>query len=399
MRYVETLEGRTRLIVPEASLGAEAPPTSPVFFNPAAALNRDVSVAVAAATGGRTFCDALAGVGSRGVRVANEVNEVEAATLVDFNREAIGLARRAARLNRVLGRCRFVAGESGSFLLSRFGSREKFDGVDVDPFGSPIRHVQAAVSAVSRGGVVSFTATDTAALCGVYPAAARRRYGAEPLNNHFHHETGVRILMNAVSRVAARLEVGVMPVLAHSSRHYIRVFVRVEPGASRADAALGKEGYVAWCRACGHVSEAGEPKSQCQNCGKWLKHAGPLWLGNLTDEGLLRAASVAADRRGLLEASALLRELDGVDSFPPWAFSLEGISSTLKVPTVPRDLVVAFLEEKGYVCGHQPFEKTGIKTDAPYGDVLEAAREAGRTSQAGVLKAAEAGSLALGRSQ
>jgi len=90
VRLVEHVEGRTRLIVPAVSLEADPPPTSPVFFNPAASLNRDVSVCVTSAAGGSSFCDSMAGVGARGIRVANEVGVIERVTLVDFDREASG---------------------------------------------------------------------------------------------------------------------------------------------------------------------------------------------------------------------------------------------------------------------------------------------------------------------
>ena len=63
-----TREGSTDLYVPAESLRAKEPKTFPAFFNPAARVNRDVSVAVAKATRPATFLDALAGVGARGVR-------------------------------------------------------------------------------------------------------------------------------------------------------------------------------------------------------------------------------------------------------------------------------------------------------------------------------------------
>ena len=50
-----TREGSTDLFVPEESLRAKEPKTFPAFFNPAARVNRDVSVAIAKATRPRTF--------------------------------------------------------------------------------------------------------------------------------------------------------------------------------------------------------------------------------------------------------------------------------------------------------------------------------------------------------
>ena len=178
MKFVEHLEGATKLMVPSYSLTQDPPPTSPVFYNPAAALNRDVSVAITAATDGSTYCDSMSGVGARGVRIANEVGRIDRVTMVDFNAAALDAARESAALNSVASKCEFSDSETTSYLLSRFGSDEKFDYVDVDPFGSPVRQLQGAVTSASDGGIVSITATDTAVLCGVYPRVSLRRYGA-----------------------------------------------------------------------------------------------------------------------------------------------------------------------------------------------------------------------------
>ncbi|MDQ3718188.1 MAG: tRNA (guanine-N1)-methyltransferase, partial [Thermoproteota archaeon] len=42
--FVKTVEGKTTLVVPKSSLTAKVPSKTPVFFNPAAKLNRDFSV-------------------------------------------------------------------------------------------------------------------------------------------------------------------------------------------------------------------------------------------------------------------------------------------------------------------------------------------------------------------
>ena len=378
MRLVETREGRTRLLVPRESLEAEAPPTSPVFFNPAAATNRDVSVAVTRAVGGETFCDSLAGLGARGVRMAVEASRSIEVTLVDFNAEAVKLARRNAEANGVKGRCAFLSEEARTFLHSRYGKGEKFDFVDVDPFGTPAPFLQAAVSAAADGGVVSVTATDTAALCGVYPAVSVRRYSAVSMNNSFHHETGARILLNAVRREAAILDRGVVPVAAHSTRHYIRVFARVENGAARADASRRNEGFVSVCTKCHDAASSGSAPKLCEKCGGKLRWAGPLWAGPLTDGTVLRRASEFAKREGLAEAHKILAGLRGVDSFPPWGYSIDEVCSRLKIATVQEARVKESLAGAGFRSGRQPFEKTGLKSTAPYGAVLDAVRQSAR---------------------
>jgi tRNA (guanine26-N2/guanine27-N2)-dimethyltransferase len=374
VELVEHIEGKTRLIVPSVSLTADPPPISPVFFNPAASLNRDISVAVTAATGGLTFCDSMAGVGARGLRIANEVERIRHVTLVDFNRLALKIGQRAATINGVGRKCEFAESETSAYLFSRHGSEKRFDYVDVDPFGTPVGQLQGALCATSDGGVTSVTATDTAVLCGVYPKVAKRRYGAVPLNNHFNHETAIRLLAGAVARLAASLDIGAEPVLAHSTRHYVRLFVRVHAGASSADSAIAKLGHVSWCPACGHTRSTPERQIVCGRCGGRVRDAGPLWVGGVTQQPLIQAARKAATRLDLRAAAEVLGGMTGVDNFPPWSFSIERICSSLGIATVPESQVHRNLEGKGYATMRTPFERTGTKTDAEFAEVADAVK-------------------------
>lgn len=374
MELVEHREGATRLLVPSVSLTRDPPPTSPVFFNPAASLNRDISVAITAATDGASFCDSMSGVGARGLRIANEVDRTEKVVLVDFNSDALKVAKEAAALNG-LGKCEFAHSETSSYLHSRYGGDDRFDYVDVDPFGTPVRQLQAALASASDGGIVSVTATDTAVLCGVYPRVSERRYGAVSLKNHCGHETGIRVLAGAVARQGAQLDIGVEPVFAHSTRHYLRLFVRTAPGASKADDTLEHLGFILACPGCGHAAVVDSELKTCPACGKRARLAGPLWVHALTDQTLVTKASAAAEKKGLHSAAKLLSAQLGLNDYPPWSFSIEGASSSLKVPTVPESKVREVLMVNGWKAMRTPFEKTGIKTDAPYAEFLIAAEK------------------------
>ncbi|MDG7011015.1 MAG: hypothetical protein JRN57_02725 [Nitrososphaerota archaeon] len=365
-------EGRTLLLVPKASVTMVPPPTSPVFFNPAASLNRDVTVAMTAASGGKTLCDSMAGVGARGVRVANEVEGISEVTMVDFNAEALRLARRSASLNRVNDRCTYANAETSSHLYSRYGRGQRYDCVDVDPFGSPVRQMQAALSATADGGILSLTATDTAVLCGVHQATCARRYGSTPLNNHFHHETGIRILLAALARNGAAMDIGIEPLAAHSTRHYLRIYARVRPGASRAEATLRGLGRLSWCPHCGDVQGPRSPTSACRVCGRKTKPAGQLWVGDVVEESLVTAAKKEALARGLTQAADVLGSLEGVNGFPPWSFDIDRVCSELRVPTASELAVYRSLTRAGHRVMRTPFEKTGMKTDATYAEVAKA---------------------------
>jgi tRNA (guanine26-N2/guanine27-N2)-dimethyltransferase len=373
-----TKEGRTDLYVPRRSLVAKAPATHPVFFNPAAKTNRDVSVAVAAATRPRTYLDALAGIGARGVRVANESGQEVQVTLVDFNVASLAVARRNVKRNGVGERCTVVHSEANRFLVSRFEKREKFDSIDVDPFGTPAPFAQAATVAAADGCVVSMTATDAAVLCGVYPDVSRRRYGASAVRSDFVHETGLRILLGFAARMGGVNDIGVEPVAAHSTLHYLRVFFRVRRGAARADESARSLGYVTQCNECGARSSGALGLERCPACAKRVRSAGPLWTGRMVDEEVVAMAAKRSETEGWKEAAEALGSLRGLDRYPPYSYSPERVCSRLRIPSVPTRGALEALASLGFAASKSPFEQMGIKTDAAYADFVSALQAASR---------------------
>ena len=375
-------EGNTELYVPKGSAAGGVPENYPVFFNPAARTNRDISVSVATATRPGTFLDALAGTGARGVRVANECgksSEREGAngkqvTLVDFNRNSLLVARRNVKKNALEERCDVVHSEANRYLCSRFERGEKFDAIDVDPFGSPASYLQAALMASSDGGLVSFTATDAAVLCGVYPSVSVRRYGALSVRNEFVHETGIRILLGFAARMGGINDIGVEPVLAHSTLHYFRAYVRVRKGAALADRSVQSMGYVSQCNGCFERSAGAMPLSRCVACGTRVRSAGPLWVGRIVDERVAPIASSICSKEGWRDAAATLDGLNGIDGLPPFSYSLERACSRERVPSVSVERVIDALCAMGFAAARQPFEPDGVKTDASYRQFAEAVR-------------------------
>jgi tRNA (guanine26-N2/guanine27-N2)-dimethyltransferase len=377
-RLAVTREGSTDLYVPAESLGAKEPKTYPAFFNPAARVNRDVSVAVARATGPATFLDALAGTGARGVRVANEASESVAVTLVEFNEASAAIARKNAKRNHVEERCRVVREESNAYLHSRFGRLERFDAVDVDPFGTPAPYVQGALSATSDGGIVSITATDAATLCGVYPSVAYRRYGAHVPKSEFAHEAAVRVLTGFCARVGGVVDAGIEPVAAHTTLHYLRVYLRVVRGAAKSDRCLKEVGYVLTCGACHENSVSAGCASSCPRCGSKAKPIGPMWTGGLVDGEVIGKAAKHCSRLGWRGAVGALEALEGCDGFPPFGYSMEEITSREKLSSVRFQKILDSLRASGRAAMRQPFGSSGLKTTASYQEVLAAVRESAR---------------------
>lgn len=369
-------EGLTELYVPSASLVGRDPATHPVFFNPAAKTNRDISVAVAAATSPGTYLDVLAGTGARGIRVANESSGGSSVTLADFNTVSLAVARKNVRSNGLQGRCTVVHAEANRYLASRFERQEKFDAIDLDPFGTPAPFVSALMTAAADGCVVSMTATDAAVLCGVYPEVSFRRYGALAVRSDFVHETGLRILLGFAARMGGVNDLGIEPMAAHSTLHYLRVIFRVRRGAAGADRSVRNLGFVTQCNGCGSRSSGKVPLLRCPRCGARVRSAGPLWAGGLVDERVLAGALGFCEKQGWKDASETLSPLQGIDRYPPFGYSPERACSRLKMRSVSTRRAIDALTGAGFVAARQPFEEIGIKTDADYDEFVVALRAA-----------------------
>jgi tRNA (guanine26-N2/guanine27-N2)-dimethyltransferase len=375
--FVETVEGRTRLLVPELSLTAKVPPKAPAFFNPAAKQSRDLSIlayrAFAPRLKEKTLADGFTGIGARALRVAVEVPEIGQVFANDANPTAIEAARESAELNGVSGKCRFSINEVCKFLMKGDDSEERFGIVDLDPFGTPARHVDCVLRAALDGGLVSITATDTAVLCGVYPEVCLRRYYGRPLNNSYGNETALRLLTSLIALTASRLELAVKPVFSHATMHYLRVYAQVSVSSSEANDVYASIGHVMHCFNCGHRFSTAEydGDAKCELCQKKLRIGGQLWTGPLHDkEFVAKMAKEGADEKNKKVLDAALDEIDGV----PYYFKADEISSKLRTNPHSIAKIIEKLRAAGYRASRTPFNPGAFKTDARLDRIIDVLR-------------------------
>ncbi len=371
--FVRTVEGRTILMVPKYSLNAKVPSKMPAFFNPAAKLNRDLSIlaysAFAASSGKRmTFADSLAGIGARALRVAVEVPEVEQVYCNDINCVAIEAAKEAARLNSVTGRCHFSIDEVCKFLLSGDMEGDRYSIVDLDPFGTPARHVDCVLRSVLDGGLVSITATDTAVLWGVYPKVCLRRYYGRPLNNSYGNETAIRLLLSLTALTASRLELAIKPVFVHTTKHYLRVYAKMSVSSSQANDVYNSIGYIMHCFQCGHRFNTKEyGKGKCELCNTGLAVGGQLWTGSLHDkEFVKKMLEQDPDRQCKKVLEAAVEEASEI----PYYFRADEISSKLKSNTHSVQRIIEKLYAAGFVASKTALNTSAFKTDARIDSIL-----------------------------
>ena len=374
----EITEGGVTVTVEEARDGASDGTSDAVFYNPEMELNRDVTIAVLRAHADRreprrdgqpTYVDATAASGVRATRAAAEGYTVTAA---DVDPDAVALARENLA---------DTDGEAVHRDANALLHESSFDVVDLDPYGSPVPFADAAVRGARE--LLCVTATDTAPLCGAHFESGRRRYRTTPRNTEYHPEMGLRVLLSALARTAAKHDVAVEPVCSHVSRHYVRTYLAVEGSATRANETVAELGHVSHCQDClfrehEHGLLADAPDT-CPNCGgNRLVTAGPLWLGPIADSEFTEAVRAAiTDDMG--EAARARRLLDTVatELGRPTHYDQHRLCELWGRPASGMEEFVGALRDAGHAATRAHYSGTAFETDADVAEIRTATAHLG----------------------
>lgn len=381
-------EGNVKAVVPKLEAFVRlpsdyAPSKAPVFYNPVMELNRDLAV-LALQAYQRTVsheivvCEPLTGCGLRGIRFATEVEGVKKVVMNDISEKAFRLASLNVQSNG-LARKATVKNEEANLLLSRYSAPYKrFDTMDIDPFGSPVRFLDSALRALRDGGFIAMTATDMAPLCGVHPRACLRKYGGKPLRTEYCHELAVRLLAGCLATTAAKQDIGVNVVFSHRAEHYVRTCAMIKYGAKNADESLKNMGYVLHCFKCFHREKknmfAVQRSDRCSECGSKLNIAGPLWLGRLFDSRFIELMENEANQRKLGLGRKIQRMLATIKTeveAPVTYYVVDKLCDSLNLPVPPVKKVIEALTRDGFQASPTHFSSRGIRSNAPASKLKE----------------------------
>lgn len=370
--FVELTEGKTTFLVPIGSINEKIPPKDPAFFNPKAKLNRDFSIIAYSAflknfDGPKIFLEGLAGIGARGLRVANEVSNIEQVIVNDLNPKALELAKKSASLNNLQNFqtsenevCRFLS------MFSKKGERGTI--VDIDPFGSPAKYIDCGIRATMHGGMLSTTATDLQVLHGIFRDACKRRYGGVPVKTEYANEIAIRLILGCVRVIAARLDIEIIPLFVESDLHYYRTYVRI---LNRPDQNENM-GYILHCKTCGNRKMINGQENSCGVCNGEVDLAGPLWIGQLFEKQFLEKMKeqisnhiVDKNCEKIISKSILESEKPGT------YFTLDEIASKMKVSPLKLDKAISKLESNEFVASPTSLNPTGFRTNARIDKILE----------------------------
>jgi len=316
-------EGKARINAP--SVNPKGPgKVSGVFYNRAMVFNRDTSILLLSNLNLKTALDGLAATGVRGIRMALEVGMD--VTINDLDSEAVKLIRENVEMNGVDVR---VTQRNVNSIMAE----ERFDYVDIDPFGTPVPFIDMALLS---GRFLGITATDTATLAGRNRRVRRRYLSDLESPQPLVHELGIRNLIGYIARMAARTDRGIKPILSVWQGHFYRVYVRVIKGSTAARRIL-------------------------ENVGMSV-YGGPIWMGELHDFDFLsklRVPEIPTEKE-MRKAIEIWRKERGF-----LFHHIPTLSSEMKISTPPLSKIISSLNDMGFYASRTQFSPQGIRTDAP----------------------------------
>ncbi|XP_037523492.2 tRNA (guanine(26)-N(2))-dimethyltransferase [Rhipicephalus sanguineus] len=383
------------------------PSSHDVFYNPVQEFNRDMSVAVIQefiATRREelanektaqnvdpqaykvSILEALAASGLRSIRYALEISSVGKILANDYSTQAVESMKANIEHNKV-GHI-VVPNRDEAALLMHMHKTDRFDVIDLDPYGSPAPFLDAAVQAVQDRGLLLVTCTDMAILCGNSSDTCRAKYGAVSLKTKCCHEMALRIILQSIESHANRYGRYTVPLLAISVDFYVRVFVRVYTGPAIVKRSTSKLGMVYQCSGCetfslqplGRCTEKGSSFKfspalgppvglTCSHCGHKHHIGGPVWINPMHDvhfiQRLIRRVTESPELYGTSKRMLGILHMLDEELEVPLYFLLDRLASTVRVSTPSMLNFRSALLNAGHRVSLSHACKNSIKTDAP----------------------------------
>lgn len=373
------VEGKVTVVLPAKRLTRR----TGVFYNPTMDLNRDLAILFASShfpTWMRIrVCDPMTGSGVRAARYVLESSNVASVLAADKDPDTVEAARRTIQLNGVDAKVSVL--ERDANLLLTEHSENRFDLVDLDPFGSPAPFFESALRTTNDGGVVAATATDMGPLTGARAAACFRKYGVKPVRCEFEKEMALRTLASTLVSTAGRLDLGVDIVFSHATDYYARIYAKIIKGKTPANASTKKLGYLEYCANClsREAKNSMETlRTTCPVCGSKTNVGGPIWLGPLwehrTLQGMVQRTPTLSTSR-LSDAQGILRLIGDEYSGRPFHYRTDALARSYKTKPSRVEMLLAVLRDSGFEATRTHFHPNGVRTNASVPHIAKLAKQ------------------------
>lgn len=370
--------------------------------------------------------DALSASGLRALRYAQEIPALTHVVANDISVSATKAININIKHNKQDAKISLNTGDATEYM---YKSRAKFEVVDLDPYGTAGPFLDAAIQALTNGGLLCVTCTDSAVFAAAgYCEKTFAVYGGLPVKGPHSHEGGLRLILHAIATSAARYGLAIEPLLSLSIDFYIRVFVKVRKSVQEVKYLAGKTMIVYGCDSgCGSwstqllartkdniakngtsyhtfsLAQAPSTNSNCPHCGFLTHLHGPMWAGPIHNpyfiqsmldtlqtlpietygtkprmEGML----ITARDETILSSSATTESSTSDARLPPDVidhhpfFFIPGVlSGTLHCVAPSAAHLRGALLRLGYRVTRSHAKAGSIKTDAPWNVIWETMRE------------------------
>lgn len=340
---------------------------------------------------GITIFEGLAASGLRSVRFGLEIPGVKQIIANDFDPNAVQFIEKNTERNELGHLMKSKLGDAAMGMYEHRSFEDRFDVIDLDPYGSPAMFLDASVQAVSEGGLLCVTCTDAPVLCGKAPEKCNANYGSVSLRSKFCHEMALRIILHSLDTHANRYGRYIVPLASLSIDFYFRVFVKVYTGQKQVKHSAVKRAMVFECVGCGShtlqpmavvLPAKGEGNFKflpgngpvvpqlCQHCGHQHRMGGPVWSAPLHDTEFLKKViervvcgshNLATSDRICGMLNVALEELPDVPLF----YVLDAVCAVLHSKTPNMKTFRSALLNAGYNVSLSHAAKNSYKTDAP----------------------------------
>ncbi|XP_042202653.1 tRNA (guanine(26)-N(2))-dimethyltransferase, partial [Callorhinchus milii] len=338
---------------------------------------------------GLRVLEGLAASGLRSIRFAKEVPGIHSVVANDFSFRAVEMIKRNIEFNNVEHLVTPSLADASLLIHQSKRSEHRFDVIDLDPYGSPAPFIDAAVQAVSEGGLLCVTCTDMAVMAGNSGETCYSKYGAMSIKSKFCHEMALRIILHSLDLRANCYQRYIEPLLSVSADFYIRVFVRVFTGQAKVKSSASKQALVYHCVGCGtfHMQRMGKAflhgqnhkftaatgppvAAECEHCQQRHQLGGPIWAEQMHSPDFIRTVLETVERnpQGYKTSDRIVGILSMVmEELPdcPLYYTMDHLSSVIRSNTPSLLQMRSAVLHAGYRVSLSHACKNAIKTDAP----------------------------------
>ncbi|MGB9674531.1 MAG: N2,N2-dimethylguanosine tRNA methyltransferase, partial [Nanopusillaceae archaeon] len=259
----------------------------PVFYNPLMKINRDFTILLLKSYSdlyGKKLdiLDCMSATGIRSIRIIKEIPEVINKIVInDIKKEAVENIIENLKLNNIeINNKVIVKNEDCRKILLE----EKFDYIDIDPFGTPVGFVEFLPRSLKKYGIAGVTATDISSLSGSKKGSCFRKYGTIGIKTDFYLEFGIRNLIKYVVSEGLKYDIALTPIFGYYYKHHYRVFFLKSFKSKDIKYLTENIKEIYYCKNCGYKSLEG---GKCNICNSELIKLGPIYVGKIYKEEIL----------------------------------------------------------------------------------------------------------------